>query len=52
MLYLLSTDRSGKISDKELAAVFKAINIRVDSNELAKVVKMMDTDGSGEKMSF
>ncbi len=43
----LSTDGSGKISQKELGNVFKALNIKINDSQLKKIVNDMDTDRSG-----
>jgi Ca2+-binding EF-hand superfamily protein len=43
----LSTDGSGKISQKELGNIFKALNMKINDSQLKKLVTEMDTDGSG-----
>jgi Ca2+-binding EF-hand superfamily protein len=45
--WLLSTDGSGKISQKELGNIFKALNMKINDSQLKKLVTEMDTDGSG-----
>jgi Ca2+-binding EF-hand superfamily protein len=47
IFYYLLTDRSGKISKKELGNIFKALNIKVNDNQLRQFVTEMDTDRSG-----
>lgn len=40
-------DRSGKISQKELERVFKALNMPINANQLKQLVAAMDSDNSG-----
>ncbi len=40
-------DGSGSISDREMGNIFKALNVKVDNNQLKKLIKEMDSDGSG-----
>ncbi|CAF2774344.1 unnamed protein product [Rotaria sp. Silwood2] len=45
---LFDSDKSGKISEKELGNVFKALSIKVSDSQLKKLVAEMDTDKSGQ----
>jgi len=40
-------DGSGKISGQELGNIFKALNVKVNDNQLKQLVSEMDSDGSG-----
>ena len=40
-------DQSGKISQKELGSIFKALNISIKPDQLKQLVTEMDTDNSG-----
>ena len=48
LVICLFLDHSGKISQKELGSIFKAMNFQVKEDDLKKIVQQMDTDGSGE----
>ena len=41
-------DGSGKISARELKNIFQALNVKVNGNQLDKLIREMDEDGSGE----
>ncbi|CAF1048634.1 unnamed protein product [Rotaria sp. Silwood1] len=45
---VFDTDGSGKISHRELGNIFKALNVKVDDNQLKHLVNEMDTNGSGQ----
>ncbi|CAF1156531.1 unnamed protein product [Rotaria sp. Silwood1] len=45
---IFDSDKSGKISEKELEKVLKALNINVSGNQLKKLVNEMDTNKSGQ----
>ncbi len=43
----IKIDGSGKISERELGNIFKALNIKISDSELKNVVAEMDKDKSG-----
>ncbi|UJR32063.1 hypothetical protein I4U23_019531 [Adineta vaga] len=45
---IFDKDGSGKISQKELGNIFKALNIKVNDNQLKELITQMDSDQSGE----
>ena len=44
---LFDVDHSGSIDYKELKAAMKALGVKVDKDELRKMITDVDTDGSG-----
>ncbi|CAF1178225.1 unnamed protein product [Rotaria sordida] len=45
---MFDSDKSGKISEKELGNVLKALNIKANDSDLKKMVTKMDSNKSGE----
>ncbi|CAF1008581.1 unnamed protein product [Adineta ricciae] len=45
---VFDTDESGKISQNELGNILKALNIKINDNQLKQLVVDMDSDQSGE----
>jgi Ca2+-binding EF-hand superfamily protein len=40
-------DGSGTISNRELDSVFKALNVKLNDDQLKQLIKEIDLDGSG-----
>ncbi|CAF1956372.1 unnamed protein product [Rotaria magnacalcarata] len=45
---IFDSDKSGQISEKEVGNVLKALNIKINDDQLKKFVATMDTDKSGQ----
>ena len=47
IVWYFQIDGSGKISDRELGNIFRALNIKVNDHQLKGLMRDMDSDGSG-----